>query len=501
MVAIKHILLATLLLATATVSAQNAGEEYRALVRKMEQAAMRRDSLAIAMADLREKYLSNASDRDVIGSRIVALEKESYAVKAQYDRIVAAVAEYEQQNGAAIVVLQPDAESDADTANVAVSTDGAVADLVSNGFFVRNLPAEDYKALQTAQSAERSVASNVAKYIGLYKTMSSLHGEYMQTDAEQVADSLMTRFVQLRTEADAVGRAIGDAWPQIYDNKLYCYNLLMEKSGHDDLLAYSEQIAADAAKNIGQNSGGYSSDALVQYYHQKRCLVDYETKIAASLYLRKAKDSLAAVGSALHQADFLLPAINLPKRYFIEYEPLKVVRPSLYNAKNPIPRTKVYEHGTIYRIRIGIFRMTPNMSAWRGITPLSYSDAYNNGLKAYFVGGFRTEQEANDGVKYLKRIGFRDPVVVMWVDGEYVSDPAKWAAEHIEKYNIEISGTTTMPEAVKAAILARKSDASFSKAGAIFVVGQFADKAEAEDMAATIAATKEAVNVTVVKCK
>ena len=204
MVAIKHILLATLLLATATISAQNAGEEYRALVRKMEQAAMRRDSLAIAMADLREKYLSNASDRDVIGSRIVALEKESYAAKAQYDRIVAAVAEYEQQNGAAIVVLQPDAESDADTANVAVSTDGAVADLVSNGFFVRNLPAEDYKALQTAQSAERSVASNVAKYIGLYKTMSSLHGEYMQTDAEQVADSLMTSFVQLRTEADAV---------------------------------------------------------------------------------------------------------------------------------------------------------------------------------------------------------------------------------------------------------------------------------------------------------
>ena len=58
-----------------------------------------------------------------------------------------------------------------------------------------------------------------------------------------------------------------------------------------------------------------------------------------------------------------------------------------------------------------------------------------------------------------------------------------------------------MPVAVTAAILARISDASFSKAGAIFVGGQFADKAEAEDMAATIAATKEAVNVTVVKCK
>ncbi|MGN0006958.1 MAG: hypothetical protein ACI35T_02550 [Alistipes sp.] len=492
--------MATLLLTVSTVAAQNGTDEYRALVRKMEQAAIHRDSLATAMAELREKYVSNTSDRDAIGSRIVALEQESYAAKAQYDRIVAAVAEYEQKNGTAIVV-QPDDKSTADTPSETVSADSSVADLVANEFFVRNLPAEDYKALQTAQSTERSVASNVAKYIGLYKNMASVQAAYMQTDAEQVADSLMTCFAQLRTEADGAERAITAEWPQIYDNKLYCYNLLMEKSGHDNMLAYSEQIAANAAENIGKDAGGCSSEALMQYYHQKRCLVDYETKIAASLDLGKAKDSLAAVGAALRQADFLQPAINLQKRYFIEYEPLKVVRPSLYNAKNPIPRTKVYEHGTIYRIRIGIFRMTPNMSAWRGITPLSYSDAYNNGLKAYFVGGFRTEQEADDGVKYLKRIGFRDPVVVMWVDGEYVSDPAKWAAEHIDKYNIEISGTAVIPETVKSAILARKSDAAFSKAGAIFIVGKFAGKAEAEDVAATILATKAAVNVKVVKCE
>ncbi len=497
----KILFTAVLLFAVPVVSAQNEADTYRMLVRNMDKVAERRDSLACVVSALRERYASHEAEREVLSGRIVALEQEIYAAKLQYDKAVAAVAEYEQKNAN---VQNADAESNVEK-DVPTQTEivpqKQSANLIYNDFFARNLSADDYKMLRSTQLAEQNAQKAVGQYIENHKVMSALQAEYMGVESEQAADSLMTRLNSVRADAETVEENMGQVWQQIYDNKLYCYNLLMEKCGRNDILAYAEQSTEQTAESIERNTGAYFSDALLRYYYQKRALLAYENKIAESLDLSKTKDSLTTVAKTLHQADFLLPKIILQKRYFIEYEPLKVVRPSLYNAKNPIPRTKIYEHGTIYRIRIGIFRMTPNVTAWRGVTPISYSDAYNKGLKAYFAGGFRTEQEADDGVKYLKRLGFRDPVVVMWVDGEYIADPAKWAVEHTGKYNIEIAGVATLPENVRSAILAHKSDCTFSKAGNIFVVGAFAGESAADDIAAEIKAINDALTVKVVKCE
>ena len=100
--------------------------------------------------------------------------------------------------------------------------------------------------------------------------------------------------------------------------------------------------------------------------------------------------------------DYRLSKLSLQRRSFIKYEDIEVETPTIYNSKNPVPQTKIYDYGTIYRIRIGLFSKRPNISALRGVMPLSYSDAYNGGMSAYFVGGFRTEQESKDGVDYLK---------------------------------------------------------------------------------------------------
>lgn len=498
----RRMLFAVMLsIATVVVSAQNATDTYRSLVCDMDKAAVRRDSLATVISALRERYASNELEREALGDRIVTLEQEMYAAKLQYDKAVAAVTDYEQRNANA----QNSTTEPVGAKGVAVQTMSAphkqIANLIDNDFFVRNLSSDDYKMLCTAQLAERSVQKSVGKYLTMHKTMSALQSEYMAVGTEQAADSLMMCYERMRSESDAEESNIEREWAPVYDNKLYCYNLLMEKSGYDDMLVYAEQCAERTAENIARDAETYSSYALVRYYHQKRGLLAYETKIAETLHLSKAKDSLLTISAKLNQADFLLPKISLQKRYFIEYEPLKIVRPSLYNARNPIPRTKIYEHGTIYRIRIGIFRMTPNVSVWRGVTPISYSDAYNKGLKAYFAGGFRTEQEANEGVKYLKRLGFRDPAVVMWVDGEYVTDLDKWAATHAGKYNIEIAGATTSPERIRSVVLARKSDCVFSKAGNVFIVGLFESKSAAEDVAAEISTTDSRLTVKIVKCE
>lgn len=499
----KKILLTTVLVVAAfTASAQEQDNDYRRLVKNMDRAAAQRDSLAVVISALRERYItSQETEREGIGSRIVALEQEAYAVKQQYDKAVAAVAEYEQKNAVANAQMQTGSGTDKPLPQSATATEKQVTNLVYNEFFARNLSVEDYKTLCSGQTMERNLQPQIEQYIQNYATLSALHNEYMKAETEQAADSLMMRFEQMRNEEESAESVIDGEWARVYDNKIYCYNLLMEKCGRNDMLEYAEQSAVHTSENIEEGSGAYFSDVMARYYYQKRGLLAYETKIAEVLELSKARDSLLAVSAKMQQSDFLLSKIVLQKRYFIEYEPLKVVRPSVYNAKNPIPRTKIYEHGTIYRIRIGIFRMTPNVAAWRGVTPISYSDAYNKGLKAYFAGGFSTEQEATDGVKYLKRLGFRDPAVVMWVDGEYIADPAKWATEHADRYNIEISDVAVLPDAVKAAIVARKSDCTISKAGNIFVVGQFAGRSEADDVVSVITAADDRLTIKVVKCE
>ena len=188
----------------------------------------------------------------------------------------------------------------------------------------------------------------------------------------------------------------------------------------------------------------------------------------------------------------------MQRRSFIKYENIEVKVPTIYNSKNPVPQTKIYDYGTVYRIRVGLFSKRPNISALRGVMPLSYTDAYNKGLYAYFVGGFRTEQEAKEGVAYLKKLGFRDPIIAVWVDGEYYPTLEDMRRSE-SQYNVEISGVPTLTDDVKAKILAHKADCTISRIGSTFVVGSFEGKSAAEAVAADLRAMSSEIVVEITK--
>lgn len=480
---------------------------YVALVRNMEAEIARRDSLAREVSAMRTRYAERASERESLGSRIVALESESYVAKARCDKAMATLAEYERRwmTDNFGKILYGEAVEAVSGSDEKISVPNAAvrkfANLVYNDFFVKELSAPDYRTLREAQDKEANVTDAIREYRSVYASMIAIQREYMEAESESVADSIMHRFSLLRQAAEQAEHSIEQNWTAVYDNKIYLYNLLMEKCGRSDVLADAERKTDEIAQNIADSRGVYASDVLADYYYQKRGLLDYEIEIASALDLVSAKDSLARVATELKNIDYRAGKIALEKRYFIEYEPLKVIRPTIYNAQNPIPITKVYEHGTIYRIRIGIFTNRPNLSALRGITPLSHTDAYHDGRHAYFVGGFRTEQEADEGVAYLKRLGFRDPKVVMWVDGEYITEPAKWTAENTGEYNIEISGIATLSEHVRSIAIAKNADCEFSRVGNKFVIGKFADKTAADEIAAAVAKTDGEPVVEIVKVK
>lgn len=473
----------------------------------LERAGFVRDSVAEVLTEYRANYAKNESMRERLAPMILSLEKEIVRLQAEYDRLLAQISQNDIKRS---IVAYEKAKQNATKAENQIVTESnnnneytpdkarMKRDLVANDYFSERLAASDYRTLCEAQQCEKRVKELVAKLHSEYSELLSLQREYMEVPTRAEADSVAQLFTAKRSSMAGIDNEITSLWSSLYFNKIYAYDLLMERSGDNAMLDLSAAVTARAEREVSENSDIYQSDALVGYYARKRALAEYELQLATLLSLTTSRDSLRLVQAELKNRDYRLSRLSLERRSFIKYEDIKVKVPAVYNSKNPVPRTKVYDYGTIYRIRVGLFSKRPNISALRGVMPLSYTDAYNKGLYAYFVGGFRTEQEAKEGVVQLKKLGFRDPIIAVWVDGEYYPTLEDMRRSE-SQYNVEISGVPTLTDDVKAKILAHKADCTISRIGSTFVVGTFEGKSTAEAVATDLRAMSSEIVVEITK--
>ena len=475
--------------------------------RVLERAGFVRDSVAEVLAEHRANYARNESMREKLTPTILTLEMEVVRLQAEYEQIVATISQSAVKEA---LTAYNDARKELRTKKKtqpvveekrsAYTPDKArmKRDLVANDYFAERLSEGDYMGLCDAQKREQKVREVVEQYFAKYGELLALQRRYMEVTTREEADEQAKLFAAKRGEMASLEEAIASMWSSLYFNKIYAYDLLMEREGNTSMLDFSAEAAARAEREINENTDLYESNALVGYYARKKALTEYEMQIASTLSLTTSRDSLRLVASELKNRDYRLSKLSLQRRSFIEYEDIEVKTPTIYNSKNPVPRTKVYDYGTVYRIRVGLFSKRPNISALRGVMPLSYTDAYNNGLYAYFVGGFRTEQEAKEGADYLKKLGFREPIIAVWVDGEYY--PTLEEMRRLEsQYNVEISGVPTLTDEMKSLILSHKSDCTISRIGSTFVVGTFEGKSAAEAVVADLKAANGEIEVAITK--
>lgn len=467
-----------------------------------------RDSVSEVLAEHRTNYAKNESMRDSLKPTILALEKEVVRLQGECNKMLAMLSQediksaleaYEKAKLQPKTLANAVAESSTEVKGDYIPDKARMKrDLVANDYFAERLSANDYKVLRDAQQRESKVKALVDKYSSEYRALLNLQRKYMEAPTREEADKVVEQFNTKSAQMVQLDGEITSMWSTLYYNKMYAYDLLMERGGNNAMLDLSATVTARAEREINENSDIYHSNALLGYYARKKVLTDYELQLASTLSLTTSRDSLKVVAAELKNRDYRISKLELQRRSFINYEGLKVIKPTIYTPKNPIPHTKIYDFGTIYRIRIGLFANRPNLSLLKGITPLSYTDAYHNGLYAYFVGGFRTEQEALEGVAYLKKLGFKAPVVSVWVDGEYYSTVDDMRRSQ-SLYNVEISGVASLSEDMKSKILAHKSDCTISRIGSTFVVGVFEGKSLAESVAADLRAMGGDIEAKIVK--
>ncbi|MBO7169081.1 MAG: hypothetical protein J6V43_03285, partial [Rikenellaceae bacterium] len=251
---------------------------------------------------------------------------------------------------------------------------------------------------------------------------------------------------------------------EVFDNKSYTYNYRLNKLGNTSLRDSCNLRLNDIAARVIDSD--VPSAAVLNYALQRRALTEYELAIARSLGLDNAADSLSAqLAADDYQALVALsPNGRIAERVFLNYEDITTHSTSPYNSRNPIPECEIYPKGTIYRILIGTFSSEQSPTIFRGAAPLYVQPIM--GKYRYFLGGFASDSTAFAAAEQCRKIGFRKPEVVVWVDGQYfnLSEEAD-NEEESRRFRIVIDSEEPLSEELVRQIKESTNNADIVKMG------------------------------------
>lgn len=453
--------------------------QKRTVVELLEQ---RMDSLDRVISDVRLQYRNQPESREQLTQQLVSAESEFFSLRKEFKVLKSALDALEQE--LALEELSLKSQNSTEEQVVEEPTDPMTLsksrNFVDNGCFEYALKAEDLESLKRAQEMEREAATMVDRFAELYTSLIELHNQYQVVSEQKQADDLYDKINSTIDSCDEVDAQLDMVWSKIFDEKSYAYSYFMERMNLIDLLDSQIESLSAAQRDSESKVGLYASDALAAYIIQKRSLVDCERDIAKRMELSEALDSLNTESAYLASIDYSLPRIEIERKYLLEYEAVSFSQKPKYTAYN-IPKVKIYDHGTIYRVRLGSYRSRQLISIFKNVLPLYVQ--HIDGQYKYYTGGFATKVEARLCVEMLRKKGFKNPVVVEWCDAQMRDVPE---TEQDSQWRVEISGTQSLSDEVKSVIKSSAPGCEIARVGSTFVVSSFVDRALSESVARKI---------------
>lgn len=467
---------------------------YWAAMERAECLEQRIDSLDGEAARLRRQFREEPELRDSIGAVILSLERELALGRSERSEVAGTVNRIEQEylsRGEELPCREP----------IEHSSKGRFEgvrhrNLIANTCFRETLPSEEYAFLEEAQRYERMASQSIEHYAENYAILLEMQQQLLATTSQSEADSLYDAMQRLEEENVTLDRLLAQTWSRIFDQKSYAYSYLLDAEGRLDLLEQGTARLVEAQRRSEAQRGEYASDALVDYFVQKPALVAWESSLADAFGLVEASDSLRGEAEYLASVEYRLPHLIYERRYLLPYTTIDFASPPKYNSRNPIPECEVYDHGTIYRIRLGSYKYKQQPSIFRGVYPLAY--LHEEGRYVYYAGGYATKIEARLAAELLLQRGFKRPEIVRWVDGAK-EDVAMDEPETL--YRVEISGVQSLGEELKQTIRTVAPEGELARIGGRFVVQSFDDRARAEGVMSAIRQADPSLEVKVVEMK
>lgn len=470
-------------------------EAYMTCLREDARLQERIDSLMAESAAVRRAFKDDSENRERYKTEILKLEERLFALRSEKGQLVDRINAIEQEWILRSLDAAPAGEEPQRAAELPTYDDAPrLRNLVENACFRGELSPGDYATLREAQRKERTAAELIERFADNYARLIGMQDEYMTLTDQAAADSLYDSMAHIREENLRLDDSLQTAWSYIFDNKSYAYSYMLDRYGRDEALESETERLTEAQRASESERGRYASDAMAAYFVQKQALVDFERTVAREFALPEALDSLTREANYLASVEFRLPRIEPERRYLLDYQNVDFSTPSKYDARNPIPACKIYDHGTIYRIRLGRFRVKQAPSIFRGAWPLGF-DRDDEGRYCYYAGGYATAVEARLACELLLKRGFRRPEIVRWVDGEREDFPMD--GSDAGSFRVEIAGENGLSEAVREAIREAAPDKELARVGALYIVGSFSDRSVAEQVVWAVRAADAALEAEV----
>lgn len=480
-------------LSAAAVFAQSPEKQlYDSLSTRRTVLIDRQETQQNRLASVRRMFSSDPKNRDEYSAEIVRLEKEIFGLRDTIEQISHRMAEIDEER---II-----ADGTAGPAPAATPKDAREPYLVSTDYIRNSLPPDEYSLLQTVQEQERAVARHLISVKYNYDRLVGLDSLYADIGKGARADSLYKMIDNISRESDALVDSIDTAWRQVFDNKVYLYNYVLDRNNESGILSEMERGMQELLAEAEDIEGEYMYDAVALYPVQKGLILDYEIRMAERAGLARAADSLRAVSRNLDERSYFMAPVSTEERLFIDYADYVVTDKPIYDNTNPIPATEIHKNGTVYRVFVGAFQQPQPVSLFRNVSPMS-REVRSDRLNYYYIGGYRTYEEAGDAARRLKEHGFKNPRVVVWVDGVYNANPAAESntvpgsgkspasSARAKGYRVEIEGADgSLPAEITGIIRKQAPGKEISRIPApdgrhLFVVGFFDKAAAAQKVA------------------
>ncbi|MFI3280421.1 MAG: hypothetical protein R3Y44_00460 [Rikenellaceae bacterium] len=469
---------------------------YMNLLAEDNRLTMREDSIAVVVESLREVYRTNAADASSSREQIISLENQLFELRSRKAMVIDSLNLIEQEwvvNNMGRVEVAPTEES------VLLEANSDAKFIYEDPNVKANLSDVDYRNLIKAEELEQATMDLSNRYIVNYDHLLSLASSYTATPLQSDAIEVKRDFDSLYMVNQEILDQLGNSWGFIYDNKSFAYSMLMELLGFSDVLQQEAELMRNAQAEISAKQQVNGSDELLRYLVQKSSMVKFESLVADRLGLVNITDSLKIVSRGLSEVEKVsYPQPRVEERLFILYEPIEIVTRPLYTASNPIPETVFYEKGTIFRLYVGSFAAKQTVATFRNTTPLSHCVNDLN-RHCYYIGGFETYEQAQEGYAVLKKQGFRAPQIVVWVDGRernLTTDPLPLTSS----YRLEVLDIKALPEGASDRVAEIAPSSTITKVGTDkFVIMSLERQSQADSLAAELRQIDPQLNVIVEK--
>lgn len=246
---------------------------------------------------------------------------------------------------------------------------------------------------------------------------------------------------------------------------------------------------------------------LAMYPHRLKTTMALQVELAHHITPEDA-DSLELTLNNFDTLYTLFEPLAKPKRSDAKFAPVKVIKSGKYGAVSALPVLKVPGEGELYSITVANYASLPTSTkVFRNATPL-YRQRREDGRTYIYIGLYPTARSAQEDIEYLRKIGFKQPELVMWRDGirrdDFVDRSAKPAAPRSAMYRVEIAGAQgALSDIVVGAIRGaapRKEISKYSAEGAtIYTVGIFTKESEAKALATAIGKADATLSTTIVE--